>query len=354
MYIQASQREPRGVSTTRYTHRAAALPNHEGFVKISTKANLMLLLVSAMWGASYPIVRMSVQDLSSNAFVLGRFALAALILFPLVARNLGDRNALRVGATLGAIEGSVCAILALNIGSMPASRCAFIMGTSVVLVPVWATLLGKHRLSAMDLLRATISLVGLYHLTGAHIEGVELPDLYIGAAAALWALNIVVLKEQTLKTVIQPKVLAFYQSLTTCGVPIVLMATGSRELGHLTWRAAAGLGYCAVFATVINLILQTMYQKHTSASQAALRLSLDPLFACIFSVMFFGESLNDGMILGGGLMMLATVLPELWEMVSSLLARSPTTPSEPLPVRRVPPARAAARRPAASIRSVEA
>ena len=292
-------------------------------VKVTTRANLMLLLVSALWGASYPIVRMSVQDLSSHAFVFGRFALAVVLLFPLVVRNLRNKQAFRLGAVLGTIEGAVCAILTINMGKMPASRCALIMGLSVIMVPVWSALWGRHGIALMDLGRAALSLVGLYFLTGARLEGLMLTDVYIMAAAALWGLNIVILKRQTLKHQVEPRTLAFYQSVFTCLVPALGWMWTGAPMGHLSWTAVGGLAYCAVFASITCLILQTRYQKFTSAAQAGLRLSLEPLFACIFAVLILNEAVNAGMLLGGTLMMLATIMPELWGMLQERLAARP-------------------------------
>lgn len=295
----------------------------EQIVKVTTRANLMLLLVSALWGASYPIVRMSVQDLSSHAFVFGRFALAVLFLFPLVIKRLRDKQAFRLGAVLGTIEGTVCAILTVNISKMPSSRCALIMGLSVIMVPVWSALWGRHRVAFLDMGRAALSLVGLYFLTGARLDGVMTTDLYIMVAAALWGLNIVILKRQTLKHQMEPRVLAFYQSVFTCLVPGLLWLWSGQPVGRVSWTAVGGLVYCAVFASITCLILQTRYQKFTSAAQAGLRLSLEPLFACLFAVLFLREAVTLGMIFGGSLMMTATILPELMGMLQARFGARP-------------------------------
>lgn len=265
-------------------------------------------------GASYPLARVAVQDMAPSAFVLGRFLLATLLLFPLALGGLRDARAARVGTVLGLVEGAVCLLLALNIGHMPASRCAFIMGASVVIVPLWAALFRLQKMTLFTLLRAFISLVGLYFLTGTPLGSMRLPDLWVLLAAALWALDIVLLKKQTLHFRPKPQVIAFYQTATTCLVPLALLLHEAPQVGGLmvfSWRSMAALLFCAVFATVLNLMLQIKYQRYTSAAHAALRLSLEPLIATWLAVWFFDDAITKGMMAGGGLMMFAIVLPEL-------------------------------------------
>jgi drug/metabolite transporter (DMT)-like permease len=297
-------------------------------VKKSTQANWVLLLVSALWGASYPIARASVAGINSFAFVLARFALAATILSPFALPRLNDRRAMRLGAVLGLIEGVVCAILTWHIVFMPASRCAFIMGVSVVMVPLWSALLGKYRLRLFDLGRAGLSLLGLFYLTGATWQAISAHDVWVFCAAVLWALTIVILKEETLKYAVAAPVVAFWQSLSTCVVPGILLLVTRAPLGQFNRFSLLGLAYCAVFASVVNLLLQTTYQKFTTAAQAALRLSLEPLFACAFGVIFFAEQLTLGMLAGAFAMLAATLLPEIQALYLTLRRPAAVVPGK--------------------------
>ena len=306
----------------------------------ATQANLVLLLVSMLWGASYPVTRSCILGVSSFAFVMARFAVATLVLLPLALRaGAATPQALRLGAMLGLIEGAVCSILTWNIQFMPASRCAFIVGTSVIMVPMWSALLLDYRLRAFDLLRAATSMVGLYFLTGAQLAGIHAADLAVLLAASLWALSVVVLKAGTQRRTISPQVLAFYQALFTCLIPAALLAAVGQPLGHFGPRAVAGVLYCAICASVINLILQAKYQKYTTAAQASLRLSMEPLFACAFCVLCFDERLELGMMLGGGLMMVATWMPELCQRLLTVWRRLRPRPVAPPPAKPWPAAR---------------
>lgn len=280
-------------------------------MSMKNQAKLMLLLVSAFWGLSYPILRMSVQDINGNAFVVARFALAACILLPWAAKHLRDRYALRLGAILGSVDGIICALLAFNIGHVPAARCAFVMGSSVVMVPLIAAVLGRYLPKLRDVGRAALSIAGLYILTGASIAGITVHDLGILAAAGLWAFNIVILKNQTREHPMSTAAQAFYQALFACIVPIGLLLRDNAPLGHWSLKSGGGLLYDVVFATVLTMVLQTKYQKHTTASQAGLRMSLEPLFASFFAVTLFGEHVTHGMLAGAPLMITAIMLPEI-------------------------------------------
>ena len=70
------------------------------------------------------------------------------------------------------------------------------------------------------------------------------------------------------------------------------------------------VSYCAVFATSIAFLMQVKYQAVVGASKTALIFSLESVFASIFA-WFSGELITRQIIIGGGIILLSTILVDI-------------------------------------------
>ena len=69
--------------------------------------------------------------------------------------------------------------------------------------------------------------------------------------------------------------------------------------------------YMAVFAGAGAMIGQTWAQAHLPPTRAAIIMSMEPVFAALFAVLFGGESATIRMLVGGLLVLSAMLLAEL-------------------------------------------
>ena len=67
----------------------------------------------------------------------------------------------------------------------------------------------------------------------------------------------------------------------------------------------------ALVAGAVALWAQTWAQSHLTATRAAIVMTMEPVFAAFFAVLFGGESLTAGCSLGGGLVLAAMYVVEL-------------------------------------------
>ena len=95
--------------------------------------------------------------------------------------------------------------------------------------------------------------------------------------------------------------------------------------------SATGLSvvYMAVFAGAGAMIGQTWAQAHLPPTRAAIIMSMEPVFAALFAVLFGGESATVRMILGGLLVLAAMLLAELAPRRQGRGRGHPPRPSEP-------------------------
>ena len=91
------------------------------------------------------------------------------------------------------------------------------------------------------------------------------------------------------------------------------LALGLGEPVHLptsgrTWAAALFLG---IVCSGVCLVIQSVYQKHTTASRASLIFTLEPVFSAIFAYFLLNERIGVKGYIGAALMLASLVLVEV-------------------------------------------
>lgn len=144
-------------------------------MKLSSKANLYLILATLMWGATFPLTRNALAEVDPFVFVSLRFALATLVLLPSVWILLGNttRTILRSSLIIGVLNAGAYLCQTIGLQTVHSARAAFITGASVILVPFLAPLFKLEKPSRLDLFCAGIGFIGLYVL-------MDIKHLYIG------------------------------------------------------------------------------------------------------------------------------------------------------------------------------
>jgi drug/metabolite transporter (DMT)-like permease len=137
-----------------------------------------------------------------------------------------------------------------------------------------------------------------------------LGDGLLVVCALCWALQIAVLADLVQQT-LMPVVMSF-----ACFVGTALLALlGIPFLEHpAVADIAAGwidLLYTGVFSTAVAFTLQAIGQQHLPASNAAIVLSSESLFAALAGAIFLGERLPPLGYLGAAIIFGAIVLVEL-------------------------------------------
>jgi len=283
----------------------------------STKAILILIGVTAIWGLTFPLIYAAVEHIDPDMFVLLRFALASIVLLPWIKKSfrLTTRSILIGGLILGLLNAGTYLFQTIGLQTVTPSRTAFITSIYVVLVPLLSPLFRLSKIKFIDIFSALLCLTGLYVLTGGNIHHISSGDLWVLLCALTTAVQIIVLQILTIK-IRQYLLLAFFQIFFTLPVTFVI-AIGKPLLGLTDPSVIIALLFCGVMATSLALFLQTKYQHYTSANEAALIYCLEPLFAVLFAWIIDGEKITAEIIFGGGIILTAMMLP----LVSNFIKR---------------------------------
>ncbi|OYU46097.1 MAG: hypothetical protein CFE44_03985 [Burkholderiales bacterium PBB4] len=123
---------------------------------------LVLLLVTLVWGATFPVLKLATAQLSGLEVSALRFWVAGLLMLPFACR--ASRVAWRDGSILGAIVLVSYVAQAYGIEYISSNRSAFLTSLNVLMVPLIGICLGRRHHGMLrdwvDVLGRRLPLIG--------------------------------------------------------------------------------------------------------------------------------------------------------------------------------------------------
>ena len=271
-----------------------------------------LLLVSAMWGISFVWMKDILDQQDVYSFLVSRFLVAALFMIlikPQVIR-LMNKALIVKGLLTGMALGSGYIFQTLGLDRTTPAITGFITGLYVVMTPLFAFIFLKERLTFAMSIYIAVAVVGLAVLS---VEGwsVGVGELLVLASAALFALHIILLGAWSKNfdayalTVVQ---------LIGCAILAAVPASINGYSSPPDVQVWSVVIFTAVFATAFAFVVQTWSQARISTTKVAVILTMEVVFAAIFSFLYGMEPFTLRLAIGGGLVlfaMLAIVQPRV-------------------------------------------
>lgn len=281
---------------------------------MAARADLLLLFVTLIWGSSFVIVKGSLASISPVLFIALRFLLASLVLAVLLPRAvLGlSRRALLHGAIVGFFLFSGFVFQTLGLKYTTPSKSAFITGFSVLLVPAFGLLFFRIVPQTSAVIGAVMAFIGLVLLTlpsGLILDRVNRGDVLTFLCAVSFALHILSIDRLTRSTGYVE--LAVTQVFTAAALSLLSVLSIEDCFMDLSPALALSVIAMGVFATALAFYVQSWAQQYTTAARAALIFSMEPIFALVFSYIFYGERLLLRELAGGLLIVLGVIIAEL-------------------------------------------
>ena len=270
----------------------------------------LLVLITIIWGSTFPILKVCVGSISPQAILLYRFGISSILLLPFLLKV--KKNLLIHGLILGVILFVAFASQTIGLQFTSASRTAFITGTSVVMVPLIEMFLRRHSPGPIPGIGAVVACVGVALLCGDSGGGITVGDLWVGLCALTYAIYIICISRWTGKHPVMP--LTAVQMITVAILAAIWMLIDPGSCGFMPFDSSLtviGIVYLAVFATVGTTILQIVAQRKVSSTVTAIVFSAEPLFGALFSMMFINEVLGIKGVIGGLLIVGAILIAQI-------------------------------------------
>lgn len=286
--------------------------------KNQVKADLALLFVTVSWGASFLLTKNALDGLETFNFLAVRFGIATLVSMVVFIKDMlrMNRKTLFLGIGVGALMFASYGLQTVGITMTTISKSAFITGTSVLMVPMFAALFLKRMPDRSSLLGAFMAFVGLglMTLTGGSAEagasaGLNLGDFLTLLCAVGFALYILAVGKYTVQVdsvpfaIVQLGTVAVFSAVTSFAFETPVVPSGGNA-----WFAIL---FLAIVCTSMAFIVQNVAQKYTTSTHTALIFSGEPVFAAMFAYVVAGEVLGMNGVIGGGLILLGMLVAEL-------------------------------------------
>ncbi len=259
---------------------------------------LLLILATIFWGASFIFMKVALQEINPTSFIFFRFCIASLCMLPLAFFKKGvKRIDLLRGIKLGLLSGSIMFLQTIGLQTITASISAFLTGFAVVFVLAIKFIIQSKMPRFSDIITALVCIAGLGLMTGSHGLTWEPGVLYTLGCAFFVALYAYALSEYVDKN--NFIVLTLLQMI----VITLVAATFSFVLGiniqipskPATWEAIL---FCAVFCSAAGFWIQAYAQHYLSVFKTSMILTLEPVFATLFSCLVLGEVLHMQFYIG--------------------------------------------------------
>lgn len=284
-------------------------------------ADLLLLLVTAIWGGTFVMVQDAVAVYPVFAFLALRFSLASLVFLPaLVHRRRGTlpvipssltsrARALLPGLLIGFMLFAGYSFQTYGLRWTTPAKAGFITGLSVVFVPLGSALFLRQRPTRPAWMGVGLATVGLALLTLNAEMRVAVGDLLVLGCAMAFAAHVLLVGHFAPR--MSPLSLAAGQIGT---VAILAFSFGLLVGGGIPWPSATvwfAVAFTGLLATALAFGAQTMAQRFTSPTHTALIFATEPVFAALFSFLLIGEQLTTRALLGCGLILAGMLAAEI-------------------------------------------
>ncbi|PID59859.1 MAG: multidrug DMT transporter permease [Ignavibacteriae bacterium] len=290
------------------------------------KAELILIFITILWGATFPIIKEALNDISSLTFISIRFAFAGIFLLPFVIKKRFTKKAAKSGILLGVFLFLGFAAQTFGLKYTTAIKSSFLTGTVVIMVPILQLLIEKKPPNKGVIFGVIIVTIGISFLSsggksilnlfsdlGSNFNLGEILSLF---CAFFYAIYIVLLDVESNKYDFW--ILLFYQivaiAVLSTGFMFLFDATSIEHIKvDITKNLIWAVFYTSIFTTLITTALQTKYQKSVTPAKAGIIFSLEPIVATILAFFLLGEKITNFGYIGAALIIIGLLTAELYE-----------------------------------------
>jgi drug/metabolite transporter (DMT)-like permease len=258
-----------------------------------------LLMVTAVWGWTFVLVKDAITHYPTLPFLQLRFILAFLVM-AIVVHRLPARKEVRVGVAAGGVLAAGYLTQTVGLTMTSPGNSGLITGLFVVFTPLIDRIFGV-RLRWWTLTAVAAALIGTVLLVGGP-AGVGLGDILTVACALMFALHIVLLSHWSPGLRSAP--LAMVQMGTSA---LIFTGGGSWTLRFPSQDVWIAIVITGVFASALAFYIQTWAQQHLSASRTALILTTEPAWALAAAVILAGQRFGPLQAVGAALVLAAIV-----------------------------------------------
>lgn len=279
-------------------------------------ADLSLLLVAIIWGSGFVVTKNALDYVTPYYLLFYRFAISTIVLSIVFFKKIikASIKDIKAGIIVGLFLFAGFATQTVGLQYTEAGKQAFITATNVVMVPFIYWGISKKRPDKFDVAAAFLCLVGIGILSLNSDLTMGYGDFLTFLCAILFAFHIsstgYFAKES------DPYVISIVQ-LGTAGVLSFIFALffeGPKI--NIQSQTIIPILYLGLFSTMLAFLIQTVAQKYTNSTHAAIILSLEAVFGSTFAIIFLKEPFTVRFLIGCMAILISVITSETkWEFL---------------------------------------
>lgn len=290
-------------------------------MKRQYKAEILLLLITFIWGGTFSIVKTALESVSPLIFLGMRFGISTILYFMFFPGSLKHLNSLSLKHSFLIAFFLFAGFTFQTVGLKytTASKSGFITGMLVIFTPIAQLIIERKPPKIGNLIGIFLVTLGLLFLTssessiGSFIyslgKNFTIGDFLTLLCAVMFALYIVYLD---IYSRLHPTSILVLVQLATTSIFSFLIALFFENIKlNFSFQLFFALIYTSLFATIFATYIQTEYQKFTTPTRAAVIFTMEPVFAGIIAWVFLNERFSHLALIGSVLMLGGLLISEL-------------------------------------------
>jgi drug/metabolite transporter (DMT)-like permease len=304
-------------------------------------ANLLLLLAAIIWGSTFVVQQTATGNLGAIMFTSARFLMGGLVILPLafIQYKRKQRTPFKItsrdwgGMVLtGCVLFSAAVLQQVGIFHTTVANAGFLTALYVPMVPLFAFVVLKTSMHWIFWPSSLGCLIGTYIMSGAQTVSLGAGDLWVISSAFFWATHVLLVGAMATRTQ-APLVVAVVQ-FVICGfaglvVGIIVERPALADFND----AYFGIFYAGILSVGTAFTLQVVAQRFSTASDAAIILSSETVFAALAGFIFLGQGLSSTQLSGAALILVGILMVQLVPLYTEKRTKrtTPGPPPSPLP-----------------------
>ena len=248
-----------------------------------------LLIVTAIWGSTFILVKWTVENLGVYYFLFLRFSLASVLLTLIFHKRIfnAERRTILAALSLSALMFIAFATQTEGLRLTTASNSALITGLYMVLIPIFSLIYPRRKPDTLALAGIALALPGLVLLTQYSFTGINSGDLITLVCAFACAWHIILTGEfATEHSLIPLVVFQFIFVSIMSGAVALVKGEFTAEIPDIGWLTIL---ITAVFATAFAFTVQTAAQRIVNPTRTGIVFAMEAVFGALFGFLIGGE-----------------------------------------------------------------
>lgn len=269
-----------------------------------------LTIVAIIWGSGFVASAVSLEHYTPYQILAIRFLIGVILLSLVFYKKLKgiSKTTIMKGSIIGIFLYLAFALQTVGLQYTTPSKNAFLTAVNVVIVPFIAFFIYKRKMDKFELLGAVLAITGVGVLSLKLSSEINIGDLLTLLCAVAFAFHIFYTAQFVKEE--DPVHLTIIQMVAATILGFIVVLFKGETNFSVDFEGVSAVVYLGVFSTTIAFLLQTVAQKYTTETNAAIILSTEAFWGMVFSVILLSEVLTVKMVIGAFLILSAIIISE--------------------------------------------